>query len=1179
MNFLLDISLIIFAVTPMFNHKFPVVTASGLLYNKKPLLRFVLDQPYLWFKSCFPKAFGLTKPLWITLILLVLSLRVFDQETLRYYASQLLAFTADPIKMKSESIRNMFTSTPDITLPVNSNHTHGAAATDRSSASMFIGRLAARLGFDPVYVQMSRSDQRHHRKGTRSYYWAKDLNVDPSNEPITSNSLLALVDSDQYVDMPYLLSKNVLPILLYTFQPEQVSKNTSEYSYTFDSEDVVTYNVSGGGRYTHPVWNYGSDSLIVQQYFFCLPVRTTTYSVERRQTMADHQVILLTPLSAWGPLMAWFANLVLDGPRLNRLSMHKEGFLRLYVQKKTGLFVSTGMPGAFLSATIPVTQDDAIRNLAAVSVTKLNPPQIRSVSALITMEESTILTRYHIAKTGDTQNYVYPVEHSIKRYQPEPMQYNPAAKPCLQPFMSPFIDACYAPDRCIQNEREAINARVDSIKSTVEITPQLHQYMMEFIELLVPTPHQGVPSDYQRVFEMQNRPRQRSLFNRAMSTLNPMRVIQSFMKAESYNGPKPARIISTINPSDKVDYSMYTYSFSDHIKTCVWYAFGKTPAETAERVATICVGSEWIVNSDLSRWDGRYSQVLRELEFLLLMRFFSPDHHEQLLELHSSQYNLKAFTSFGIKYDTDYTRCSGSPETAVFNSMANKFISYLAYRMERIKGSTTPKYTPSEAYLQLGMYGGDDGLSSNMDLDIYHVACNMVGQKLEAESIPRGAFGVKFLARVYSPEVWFGSLDSCCDLPRQLSKFHATVCLPPSIKPVDKLLEKARAYFLTDSNTPIIGVFVNRVLELHGSPVLRRDELKEMEIWGSHLDKALQYPNANGGGWMTYYATTVIPGLDPDAFAVWVHSCSSLTELLSPPLLVEPTRPVNKGVDVVVNDEIIPGSSQAELDQSLIVNACRKVYEKYPYWNTFGGAIVSVEAIESEYRDMFLNDGSRQDFVYVPLTTKYSFVMQCQHVRELIHALTEARETYGDKYPLLGNSIRPPFIFHVGQYTRNHPVWVGTPSFDKVAYKFVLHERDCEHVLSYVRNKLALEYPNFKIAGYPPGKKRYDSEEEITPPKPRDKRSKVPKETKAKAPAPGKGDRKPKETVQVTLGAQAEVSTMTKRVANSTSGRQPASGFKRPSKKEIASFILNTTSTTSVSEAAVPAAKSKDSGL
>jgi hypothetical protein len=1184
MNFLLDISLIIFAVTPIFNHRFPVVTLSGLQYNKKPLYRFILDGPYLWFRSVFPSALRITtKPLWVTLIFLILSLRVFDHETLRYYASQLLALTAEPIKMKSESIRNMFTSTPDITLPVNTNHTHGAAAANRSSASMFIGRLASRLGFDAIFVQMSRADQRQHRKGTRSYYWAKDLNVEPSNEPITNNSLIVLVDSDQYVDMPDLLSRNALPVALYTFQPEQTSKDTVEYSYTFDADNVVSYNVSGGGHYSHPVWNYGSDSLIVQQYFFGFPTRTTTYSVERRQTMPDHQIILLTPLSAWGCLFSWFANLVLDGPRLQRLSMHKDGFLRLYVQKKEGLFVSTGIPGAYLSATISVTHDDAIRNLAAVSVTKLNPPQVRSVSSLITMEASTVLTRYHMAKIGDTQNYVYPVEHSIRRYQPDPPKYNPTAKSCLQPFMSPFIDACYAPDRCIQNEAEAVNARVESIKSTVEITPQLHRFMMEFIELLVPVPHQGVPSDYQRVFEMQNRPRQRSLFNRALSTLNPMRVIQSFMKAEAYNGPKPARIISTINPSDKIDYSLYTYSFSDYIKTCEWYAFGKTPALTAECVATICVNSEWVVNSDLSRWDGRYSQVLRELEFMLLMRFFSPEHHEQLLELHSSQYNLKAFTSFGIKYQTDYTRCSGSPETAVFNSMANKFISYIAYRMEYVQGSTTSKYTPSEAYLQKGVYGGDDGLSSNMDLATYYIACNMVGQKLEAEKVLRGQFGVKFLARVYSPDVWFGSPNSCCDLPRQLSKFHATVCLPPNIKPVDKLLEKSRAYFLTDSNTPVLGVFVNKVLSLHGAPVERREELKEMEIWGSHLDKTVQYPNLNDAGWMNYYVGCVLPGLDPDAFAIWVNSCTDLVQLLSPPLLIEPARPVNKGVDAVVNDEIYLGSAQNEFDLSKQVNECLKWYDRYPYWNSHQGeAIVTPAMIEPSYHGMFLCDGKEDDAVFVPLKTKYNFVMECAHARKMLDDLFDARQEHIKDYPMLGASIRPCFIFHVGQCIRNHPVMLRDPQYAKVAYKLVLHERDCQHVLSYVRARLSKEYPNFKINGYPPGKKRYDSEEEIGP-KPRVQRDSRPKETKArsqvntkqprrepkpketvvKAPRAPVRDGKKSDTVQVNLGLQPEVTTMSKRVAKTAGGKQPASGS-RPSKKDIAAFILSTTTESSL---------------
>jgi hypothetical protein len=382
----------------------------------------------------------------------------------------------------------------------------------------------------------------------------------------------------------------------------------------------------------------------------------------------------------------------------------------------------------------------------------------------------------------------------------------------------------------------------------------------------------------------------------------PLRMIKMFMKKEAYAEPKDPRPISTINGVDKGEYSKFIYTFSDHLKTCQWYAFGKTPKEIAERVCAVLEGAKRAVNTDLSRFDGRVSQVLRELEKLILMRAFHPSYHSQLLELHRSQYCLHGVGTFGTEYETDYTRCSGSPETAAFNSAANAFMAFLALRTTRRNGAFL---TPAQAYASLGIYGGDDGMTADVDPAAYVKSCASVGQKLTVEEIKRGEFGIKFLARVYGPHVWFGDTSSCCDLPRQLSKFHSTIVLPPNVTPQQKLVEKCRSLFLSDPNTPILGELSIRVIACIGG-IPEPGPAKAIAHWNSFVDSDSQYPNERGD-WMEAYCKESIPGVDLARFRRWLSTCTELNDFLKPPLLVEP-KPAKSEVPVVVDDDILPRS-------------------------------------------------------------------------------------------------------------------------------------------------------------------------------------------------------------------------------------------------------------------------------
>jgi len=295
--------------------------------------------------------------------------------------------------------------------------------------------------------------------------------------------------------------------------------------------------------------------------------------------------------------------------------------------------------------------------------------------------------------------------------------------------------------------------------------------------------------------------------------------------------------------------------------------------------------------------DGRVSEIARYLERALMLRLFRPRQHVEILRLMKSQTGLRAKTTFGVRYDTGMARASGSPETSAFNTVLNAFTAFLGYRMTRRDGRYV---TASEAWAMLGTYGGDDGLSVDQDRKAAEKAARMVGQVMTVERTVRGNTGVSFLARHYGPDVWQGDVNSCCDIRRQLAKFHTTAKLPGNVTPITKLREKAYAFSLTDSGTPVIGRLCTKVLEL--AP-MRKDQFQNvLGIWNV-VDDGNQYPNVNAG-WMLDLLREQIPEFNLDVFSAWVEGANIETILTPPMCAPQVEAAVRNGIAAVDGDFI-----------------------------------------------------------------------------------------------------------------------------------------------------------------------------------------------------------------------------------------------------------------------------------
>jgi hypothetical protein len=766
-------------------------------------------------------------------------------------------------------------------------HTHPDSAADRSTASAIMGHFACLVGLRAFYVQKSRADERNSRAGSRVPYWVKDLTAEPDVREPGDGDLVCLVDTDYYLDMPRELVRNFAPHLIYCFQPTDAAGSNSEFAYTFDKQGRLDYQVVGGARYVHRVWNYTEDNLKVVDSVYGVPIRVASYLVDRKTMANQHVLILLTPIMQWSwpwSILAWF----LHGGRLERFQPVSNGFIRIASTTDRGMMMSTALVGHYSCATVPIAQDENLRIMA--SVTKLTTGMVDSH---VDKVNTPIMYAYHTSKSACEPARMTVAPH-VRRYQ-FGRHWDFQAKPTLKAFMAPLLDGAFAPDRCIANERNCVKERVTRMANTVIMTPKNLAKAREFVEILIPVAGLLSPVGVEEVYERQSRPSQRAILEEAGWLTAPKRILKVFLKREAYGNVKPPRPISQINGLDKRDYSRYTYALAEVIKACPWYAFGKTPAQVAQRVVQVCAyPTQTIVETDFSRFDGTVSPAVRDLERMVLMRAFKPEYHAELIELHRSQYGLPAITTLGVRYDVGTARASGSPETAIMNSIVNAFVAYLVFRTSADRWGRCP--SPQGAYNRLGVYGGDDGLTGNVDQVRYEASAKSLGLKLTAAVHERGS-RVKFLARVYGPYVWNGDPDSCCDLPRQLAKFHTTVCLPDNVPEAAKLAEKARSFLLTDRNTPVLGEFCVKVEKELGALPEPTKALYPMLRWNSELPVESQYPNT-GEDWMEAYAQECLKPLNFDlqGFRDWLVRVPTLEALMhappfAPPIPVKAAEP------------------------------------------------------------------------------------------------------------------------------------------------------------------------------------------------------------------------------------------------------------------------------------------------
>lgn len=710
--------------------------------------------------------------------------------------------------------------------PIQGHHTHGFAANCRNSADHTMNAFIQVEGYDVYSVQMSSVDIQRGLAGSLVHLWPADRHSEERSDRPRPNHVFKLTNVDYYINWhEYMWMGQTF--VLYTFDPLVPAGQVGDCSWTVLRDNQIEMIVAGGARYVHPLWDYTVD-FITSRYCGVEII----YKVSKYRTSADSHWshVLLTPHSSCATTLPDGCDIRRRQFVINAYTMQSSMDIKNVHRKPVAVIQyagdNNGMAiadvGAKESVTLTGKYVDIIRSRMRHKALEIHSLQtllsseyrdnnklaVAIIASAFPLEEP---MHINVSDTKITEDV-----HIHYRRMPEQPEFIEEEKLSGQVVGPAVIESGFLPTRCAENERWTIETRVDKVRnSQQQLPPEYLRFQAEFLQLMVPEAGIGQPFDPDVVIKSQKRPTQRRanlaaspelidyLDNLDLDLLDEKgELIKSFQKGEVYPAIKDPRNISTLPTHHCIVYSMFCQAFTAHLKSFAeWYAFGKHPDDVARRVHHIAANATEMIETDFSRFDGTHSQALYKLELALLRRYFHPKWHHLLNTVHDAMTKGRGVTTLGQKYTTAGGRLSGAADTSLMNSVDNAFVAYCTYRKMGL--------TKELAWSRLGIYGGDDGISADIDKETYERVATDLLLKLKATA-RLASQPACFLARYYpNPQ---SSPEHCADLMRQLSKLHVVATRDPQYSKQQLLYNKALGFWITDQHTPILGDWASAVL-------------------------------------------------------------------------------------------------------------------------------------------------------------------------------------------------------------------------------------------------------------------------------------------------------------------------------------------------------------------------------
>lgn len=741
---------------------------------------------------------------------------------------------------------------------------HKTVAGQRAAVVAWTKKFIEEQGKEVYDLTTRDSDGRE----SGAHFWRKlrDLFHEPKMDSLEDNHVMVLVDSEiaNQDALNTLLAMASRVVFVISHNILTAGKTTGELPYAWLPDDSVELRPAGGSEYKIKLWNMSVDHILVRGWVVAYPV-ATLYKVESRAFWGDcgRLVTMFLPVRRWAGLAALT---VRERPLEQRKAVHflagpgSSQVAMVQVQTESGITVSVAdvreggvRPEA---ATIPASVYNGLDTRATTATNKLSEAEIKSRlhSEAVAVPASAISVLAKVVNAKVKFNNVPLIaENNVLVKYFESATFADDSKTTMIEFMKPFVvGASLVHMQGLATEKTAVIARVLNVRSGAGLSARsmaiakgfvwcLREHMSNYgIALLSPV-------GYDEVRERQARENQRRILDQGMTGHYARGGAASFVKKEPYKGlgeeVKPPRLITTINATNKVEWSRYQYAFSALMKTLSWYAFGYAPAEVARGLAKMCqkcVDGVALVEGDARYYDGRISPGLRKFSQMVYLAVFRPEHADAIADLCRAMTNLRAHTAEGYEYQTKSERLSGEPGTSNENTLDNAFCSFHSL-IDHYHPTASPSEIGSHAFQAnlkaawkaLGKYGGDDSITPVRDVAVATTMSNtyaLLGQQLKVVVRERETGYPTFLNRVYGPALWHGEVDSITDVHRAIIKFHLSV--NQQADPVAYCVTKAYSYWLSDRNTPILGRIVG---------VVKKYAEFAGISWGHHVESAATY--------------------------------------------------------------------------------------------------------------------------------------------------------------------------------------------------------------------------------------------------------------------------------------------------------------------------------------------------
>jgi len=705
-------------------------------------------------------------------------------------------------------------------------HTHAQAANARTRAARLVDTMALQLG-KSNYVVSSCRRENELNPTFHGYYIDKDLQHNRRRDSIPSDAIIKMIDVDYYIKWSDWACAP-RPVVAYTFSPKTVCHDGPEFSYALSSDDAVRYQVNGGTTYEHKLWDYSNDFLAVRTPLrllngwrpnFRLP-RDVVYAVNSKRVDEYHNLVLLNPVYS---ILAYKPSFWPGG--LHHLSRRRfkygNGVMNSF-RDDEGVKTSVGTCADGYAVTA-VTVDRKTYEALRLRFPETKKPCISSVER-------------HLKAVGiDDPVDEAPVMFSILKHTTaslpqtvvdRPGTFSPPYKPSSYVAVGGFVSeegteigrqlTCplvthpdVFPRVSVNNDLLTVQKRILAPRNNKVPPARFEKYAAEFVGMLVTKRHCGYPYSIEDVRDRQNRPAQRgrsdAVVNWASNPSGKPISVSAFMKREPYPKAGAPRNISTVPTEHNLHLSAFTYAFKEQVlRQQPWYVPGMAPREVAERIAEICRAS-LVAETDFTTMDGSIPEWLKKFVTIPAYQAWVTNEYANILtKVLQAEHRANAVTSNGVAYNVEFSQLSGSPGTTDCNSLANAFITYCALR--------EMGYSPQEAYSRLGAYGGDDGVSRDVDPVVLTNTATLLGMKLKCIPVRNGA--CSFYGRVFF-NADCGQIGSIQDPERTWRKLHLSTA-PADVSDKRALANRTFGYLTLDPAAPVTSDWCRKVRELTG---------------------------------------------------------------------------------------------------------------------------------------------------------------------------------------------------------------------------------------------------------------------------------------------------------------------------------------------------------------------------